>query len=501
MSSRAKKIVHGSMLGACNFFANAVAGLVLMPFIVHALGDRMYGLWMVVGSILGYYGFFDFGLVFAVQRYISQAIGREDYKETNKFVNTSFYLYAVIGFIVLLLLVTGALVAPFFIKNVAEIDLFRKILVILGLSVAIGFPMRVFSAVLISHIRYDLYNIIELIKIAARVILVIFFLKTGHGILALALINFGIEMCGYLIKFILVKSIFKYITFSRKYIEMGKIKPLFKFSFFSFVIQIVDRFRLDISNFVIAGFLGLAYVTLYSVSSNLIRYFNQLIINTVSLLLPVFSQYEGKGDYDSIREKYILSVKISGYLSTLIGGTMILFGRVFIERWMGKDYLAAYPILVVLVISTVFSSIQSPSWGLLYGISKHRFLAIANTVEGFISFFMALILVRKFGLMGVALGSAIPMIVLKVMIQPVYVCRVIKIGVSEFYFKILLPIVLKSSVFFLILWHVLKGFMVPNYFNIVPLIICECAIISTFILFFGFNSIERKYFRKIILGY
>lgn len=498
MSSKARKLVKGSILGTVNFFANALAGLVLMPFIVHALGDRMYGLWMIVGSMLGFYGLFDFGLVFAVQRYMSRAIGKEDYDETNKFVNTSFFLYAIIGFVILFLLVIVSVFAPLLVKNFAEINLFRSILIVLGLSVAIGFPMRVFSGVLISHIRYDLYNSIELFMILSRVILVIVFLSMGYGILALALINFSIEIIGYVLKFIVVKILYKYIVFSRKAIDIKILKPLLNYSFFSFIIQVVDRFRLDISSFVIAAFMGLEFVTIYSIASNLMRYFCQFISSFIGLLMPVFSQYEGRGDYASIREKYILSVKISGYMSTLVGGTLILFGRVFIERWMGSKYLETYPILVILTVSTMLTLIQSPAWGLLYGTSKHKFLAVANTVESVSVLILSLILVKRFGLLGVAFGSAIPMMIVKVFIQPIYICRVIGFGIRRFYINIMGSIIVNSMLVFVILWQIFKSLMMPNYLNMVILMSSEWLILSIFIFFVGFSNDERNYFKKAI---
>jgi O-antigen/teichoic acid export membrane protein len=46
----------------------------MMPFLVRNLGDRMYGIWTLVGSVLGYYGLIDIGLSSAVVRFISRAV-------------------------------------------------------------------------------------------------------------------------------------------------------------------------------------------------------------------------------------------------------------------------------------------------------------------------------------------------------------------------------------------------------------------------------------------
>ena len=500
MSSKARTLVKGSFAGTCNFLANAIVGFMLMPFIIHSLGDKEYGLWVIVGSLLGFYGLFSFGLVPAIQRYISRAIGRKDWQEANKVINTSLFLFSILGLIALLIIPIIMMVIPRFVKNPVEVNLFRQIVLILGLSTAMAFPMRVFSGVLISHIRYDLYTSIELIKLLVRAVLVVIFLKMGYGILALAFITAGVEISGYIIKLILVRIMYKYITLSRTFVDLKLLRPLFKYSSVSFVIEIAVQLSSRIGNFVIAGFMGLSFVTVYAVASNLIRYFSKSISSSVGLMLPVFSQYEGKNDYYSIREKYILSVKISGYLSVFIGGALIVFGRVFIERWMGKEYLSAYPLLVVLAIPTILSLMQKPSRELLYGVSKHKFYAIVNSILGITTLIFSLILVKKFGLMGVALGFAIPLIIVKLFIEPIYVCKVINFEIRKYYFKIIMPIILKSFLIFLAFWQIFKSFIVPNYLNLVILISCESLLFSIVIFFIGFNNTEKNYFKKAIMG-
>ena len=500
MSSKARTLVKGSILRTFNFFVSVIVTFFLMPFIIHSLGDRMYGLWMVIGSFLGFYWLFDFGLGSAIQRYVSRAIGKEDYKEANLVINTSLFLFLIIGLFALLISFIVAIIAPLFIKDISELILFRKIIIILGCSFSMGLPMRVFSGILTAHLRYDLNSGVTILKLLIRTILIVIFLKKGYGILALALITFTVDLINYIISFILARKIAKYLILSKKLIDKTKIKSLFKYSIFTFIAQIADKLRFNIDNFVIAAFVGLNFVTVYSIASRLIQYFINFIVSAVGLMTPVFSHYESKGDYTAIREKFILVTKLSSYLSILIGGTLIIFGKVFIERWMGKDYLSAYPLLVILVIPIVFALMQSPSIQLLYGISKHKFFTISNSVEGVTNLILSLILVRKFGLMGVALGTAIPMIIIKLFVQPVYTCKAIKLSVWKYHFEIILPILLKSLVGFICFWWIIKGLIIPNYLNLFILISCEFVLFSTTVFFIGLSNLERNYFKKLIFS-
>ena len=497
MSSKARTLVKGSIMGTVNFFASAIIGILMMPFIIHSLGDRMYGLWIIVGSFLGFYGLFNLGLIPAIQRYISRAIGKEDWEEANKIINTSLFLFTILGLIALLITIIIIIVASHFIKNSAEVAIFKQVIFILGLHVALAFPMRVFSGVLVSNVRYDLYTFVEMVKLIIRTLLVIIFLKIGYGILVLALITAVVEILGYITKMILVKTMYKYITLSRKFINFNLIKSLFKYSSISFIIEVAGELGSKASNFVIASFMGLPFVTLYAVASNLIRYFMRFVTSSVGLMMPVFSQYEGKGDYVSIREKYILSVKISSYLSIFVGASLMLFGKPFIQRWMGESYSSAYPLLVVLVIPMTFFLMQRPSTELLYGISKHKFLAVITTFIGISKLILSIALVGKFGLMGVAMGSAIPNAIIYVFIQPLYICKAIKIEAYEFYFKVIIPIVVKSLFVLAAFWLLFKRFILPSYSNLLTLSICEGLLFLVVIFHIGFNDSEKSKFKKI----
>ena len=48
-----------------NWFAmavNAVVSFAITPMLVHGLGDVQFGMWVLAGSLLGYYGMIDMGI-------------------------------------------------------------------------------------------------------------------------------------------------------------------------------------------------------------------------------------------------------------------------------------------------------------------------------------------------------------------------------------------------------------------------------------------------------
>lgn len=491
-----QKLIRGSMLRTVNIFMQLIVAFFMMPFIIHSLGDRMYGFWILVGTFLGYYGLLNLGLSSAVGRYVSRALGKNNVKEMNSIVNTSLVLFTIIGAIALCISFIAAIFCFYFIKSPEEVNLFRKVIIIMGVSMAIGFPIRVFGGILTSYLRYDLSTYTSMIRLTIANIFIYYFLKIGYGILALAVITFFASLLEYMLILHFAKKTFPQLEISYSYYNKDRAKLLFGYSGKSFIIQLADILRFKVDSFVIAGFLNLSLVTYYSVGARLIEYFVQLIVSSVGIMSPVFSQYEGRDDFDSIRKKFLDVTKISIIVSVFIGASIIYYGKVFIQRWMGPDFDSSYYVALILCVPYITALMQTPSIGLLYGISKHHYFAITNTCEGVLNLILSIILVKHYGIYGVALGTAISMIILKVFIQPVFVCRVINLSLYKYYFKTLFLTTLKMLTPLLFYFYIIKDFLKADYVNIIVTGGIQVLLFMPIAFFFVLNKKERKLIRS-----
>ncbi|HLK34405.1 MAG TPA: hypothetical protein VKT29_15025, partial [Terriglobales bacterium] len=71
----AQQLTSASAFRLLSFFASTAVSLLMMPFLVHTLGDRAYGLWALVVAVLGYYGLLDLGVTPAICQHIGAALG------------------------------------------------------------------------------------------------------------------------------------------------------------------------------------------------------------------------------------------------------------------------------------------------------------------------------------------------------------------------------------------------------------------------------------------
>src|SRR5580658_9534228 len=128
---------------------NVVVGLFLSPFILHRLGDTAFGIWVLVFSITGYYGLFDLGIGSSIVRYVSKFTATGEREELAKLINTSLFTYSCIGVVAMLVtLVMASEVDRMFHVPPDFRSTARWLLLMVGASVAIGFPAGIFGGFL-----------------------------------------------------------------------------------------------------------------------------------------------------------------------------------------------------------------------------------------------------------------------------------------------------------------------------------------------------------------
>src|SRR5580704_19059368 len=128
---------------------NIVVGIFLSPFILHRLGDTAFGIWVLIFSVTGYYGLFDLGIRSSVIRYVSKYTATDDREKLAQFVNTALLTYTGIG--VVCMAVTALLsssVEHFFRIPPGMHSQTRLLLLMVGASVSLGFPLGVFGGML-----------------------------------------------------------------------------------------------------------------------------------------------------------------------------------------------------------------------------------------------------------------------------------------------------------------------------------------------------------------
>ena len=466
----------------------------MMPFIVHRLGDHLYGYWALVGAVLGYYGLLDFGIVSAVQFQVAKALGEGDSQCANRSISTSIYAFSIAGVFVFLFTLVIAAASRKLIGDSPDLPVFRTVLLLVGAGSAFGFPGRAMVGAISAHLRWDAISAIAIVTLVFRSLLIIFSLSKGGGLVSLGCIALLSDFLTFVFNYFALRKIQTDLRIARKLATSDTLKELLRYGRHAFLIQISDQMRFFVDGWMVGVFVTVSAVTHYAIASRLSLSFMALMIGIFGILSPWFSQMLGSEDLAGIRRIFSFSTRVAVSFSTIIATALVLYGRSFIAIWMGQDYSDAYWPLVILVSAIYCDVAQLPSISFMLGTSKHRFLAHLTLVEAIANFGLSILWARHYGMVGVALGTLVPMVVAKLVIQPVYVCRQLSLPLATYLTRLIGRPFAVAALSSISLWvFFFKRFHFSNLEILMLAVAGQVVLVSLITLFLAFSHEERQH--------
>ena len=441
---------------------DVLVGLFLSPFLIHWLGDTAFGIWVLIFSITGYYGLFDLGIHSSVVRYVSKFAATDDIEDLAKLINTSLFTYSCIG--ALSLLVT--LFLSFYVDHIFKIppelhSTARWLLLLVGASVGIGFPLGVVGGYLDGLQRFYVNNWANIAGDIARLVGILLAVHYGRGLLTIAAITVVLPVILSAIRGVIAYRI-QPVPFGLKYVDRTTFRTMVNYSSVTMIIMIATQLKFKTDNIVIGTMISAAAVTYFSIGSRIVSYAQQVVMAMAQNFLPIASQSEATGNMDRLRKVFVVGNRICALTAFPITAVLLVLGRSVIELWVGKKYVAtSYPVLVVLIVPATLMWAQAASGRVLFGISKHRTWAFVTLAEGICNLILSIILVRPYGIIGDAYGTAIPLACSMILFMPRHLCRQLGIRLGTYLREaFVLPLLVTAPLMLALLW--MQRWFIPH---------------------------------------
>jgi O-antigen/teichoic acid export membrane protein len=469
----------------------------ITPILIHGLGDFYYGMWILAGSLLEYYGLLDMGMRTAMFRYVSQSKGANDRRAMNQiFVSTlAFTLVVGLGVMVLTLLLAGIL-PGFFKLTGAPRQTFQLLVVLLGFSIAAAFPSRMLGAYLNSLERFDLYNLAAIVSSVLRAVLIVAALRLGHGVLGVAIVALGTSVFSLVFLWGLVRWVDAKLILNWGQASWRRIRELVTYGFFIFIYTAGDYLRFYTDSVVIARMLGTALITPFSVATRLMEYFKLVLGAVGGPLMGRMSELDGQAKHEELRRLFITSTRMTALLSVFLGSLLILDGRPLLRLWIGPEMLSSYVLVLILTAGYVVALAQHSTLVVISSKGRHRPMALWTLAEGAANLVLSIYWARKYGLIGVALGTAAPMLVVNLLIQPWYALRIVDVSPWEYIQKALARPAGVCALFFGICWLASTRGSEINLFQFAYRVGWQTVVFALLAYLLGFGSGERRQLRE-----
>ncbi len=493
MQLRARHIARNVLFNWFGTIASMAVGFFLSPFILHRLGDIAYGVWVLAISVVGYLGLLDLGMQSSVLRFVSQGFTKGDHESASEAASAAFWARLQISALAIVLSAGLAAVFPqiFKVPILLARDAQEAILLI-GLTTAINLSFGVVGGVLSALNRYDLQNCISLVQTTIRVLGVVAVLRSGHGIVAIAVCELVAVLAGRLIMVWVARRLYPELRIRLRKPRPETLRKIWSYSFYTFLTTIAIQLVYQTDSIVVGAFVSTSAVTYYAIANSLCRYAGQVVGAIDSTFMPAASTFEAGGNVQGLLMLYKNGTRAVIMVSLPILLTFVLRGSSFIGLWMGPQYAHSSGIvLTILSIALFFSQANRTAGAIAFGIEKHKTLAVWAVGEGVANLALSVLLAKWYGIYGVAIGTMVPSLLIHLVFWPMYISKIVGVKGSEVILTIWAPMIL-ASVPFASLTYLVERYYPAH--NLPEFLLQVIAILPALLITIGF--VHHKYVRS-----
>ncbi len=392
-----------------NSFAAIVTPLIWIistPLYLSLLGAELFGIWLLINSVLGIGGIAIAGQGQACVRYVSHYRAAGDSDAVKEIVQSGLTLHAILGLLASTVIFAASdPIMELLVKDAGHI---REIAADATRIAAIGLFARsidaVFHSSLMGFERYDQAQKINIFVNVASTGANLGIVWLGGGLSEIVLSTIIIQILGSLLK---LRILHRYIGgFIRPEWNMSRFREMLPYSLKTWVQDSLGIAFGNADRIICSMLLGPAAVSYYSIAQRIVEQIHGLLSQASSSFFPFASALHSRGDLTALRRAYD---SVSGYVAIGAVGCLtplFLFADEILRLWIDDDTAAAAAIAVRLFcIRFAFLSSGIVNYHILMASGQAGFLAILTIVQVPLCIVAMWLLTAEFGVIGLPMGQ------------------------------------------------------------------------------------------------
>lgn len=494
--SSSKQRKAGVILQYLQMSLSILISFIYTPIMLRILGDNEYGIYSVSNSIISYLSLLSLGLGASYIRfyYMYKKTGEDEkVKSLNGMYLTVFMVIGAVALIAGLIL--SANVSIFYNDSYTENELHiaRVLMIFLSINLAISFPSSVFTSYISSQEKFIWQKVINMATTVLSPASNIILLYLGYGSIGMVVTTTTISIIVMLLN---IWFCFKKLDMkiSLKKFDWRLFKDIFVFSIFIAINQIIDQINWQTDKIILGKVATGSAVAIYTIGANINSMFTSFSTAISGVFSPKVNMIVQANDSDmdeQLTNLFIRVGRVQWFLLSLILTGFIFFGQYFVIRWAGDKYSESYYVALLLMSPAIIALCQNIGIEIQRAKNKHQFRSIVYLFMALINVGISIWFAHLWGVIGVAIGTTISLVVANGLIMNIYYQKAIGINVIKFWKSILL-----SSISFII--PVCCGVCMMIFYDFKSLwdfggfVVAYTLVYCISVYFFGLNKEEKE---------
>lgn len=332
-----KNIIILFVLHVFNFFSI----MALVPVTLDYLGNKDYGIWLTLASMLSWLINLDFGIGNGLRNKLAEAYAVKDFKLARIYVSTGYTVFAIGIFAAFIIYFSiHGLLNWTYILNAPEsyFNLLNSLVLYVIILFLIQFLLKLLTSIINADQRPALNGALSLIVNTLTLVLVLLLSHTGKKSLMLfALVSSAVPVIVFILASIyFFNNQYKLISPSFKYVNFKYSSGLVKLGMQFFIIQISSLIVFTTDNMIITQLFGPEPVVTYNIAY---KYFYMVPLVFNVALAPFWSAFTEayvKHEYDWIKNS-IRKLIFIWFVLSIITVAMVILSNFVYKIWIGPE--------------------------------------------------------------------------------------------------------------------------------------------------------------------
>ncbi|MDH4069837.1 MAG: oligosaccharide flippase family protein [Ignavibacteria bacterium] len=375
------------------------------PFFVRALGEDLYGIWMLVNALIAFSSLLGLGMSDAAVRFISRSAPPGDKETVSVMVRSIGTVYLIVG------VVTAGLtyaLAPLLVTMP-----FRVAPVLVGeatTAVRVGSVIAaarlldtLFVSVLQGFERFDLMAKVrgpfQVLTMLLNVVIVL----NGGGVDAVLAATFIVLLLSLMTKVVMVRSRLLPGLSLRLSISRSVLRRVMPFSFNSWVQGLGSLLSGQVDRLLVASIAGSTALTYYAVCVSLAQQIHALLSHSFAFLLPMTSGKVLEDDKSVLRRIFFNAMNGVTLIALGLGIPLFLAANQLLTLWIDSSFaVEATGLLEVFVVVFVLLSTSIVPHYMMNATALYPLNTLLGLANGAVIALSTFVLIPVAGIAGAA---------------------------------------------------------------------------------------------------
>lgn len=338
-----------------------IVGLYTSRVVFAQLGDINYGIYGVVGGILGFMSFLTSAMAGASSRFITYEIGRGEVESINEIFNASFFIHCGIALIVL---IVGETVGVWFLYNILSIPPERLnaawwVFQFSVISSAISITQIPYTAVLMAYEKMDIYAYMEFLGVALKLVIVyLLSIASADKLIVYAFLMLVVSTVMALsYRFYCVRKFS--VCKLRRISNYENVRIMLSFS----MMDLYGNIGVTVNNQGLTYAINIFFGVVYNAAVGLANTINGMILSLTTTIAIAFKpqivkQY-AQGCIDAMETVMINSIKFTILAMAVLAIPCAIEAEFIMQLWLGEVPFYSVEFLRILVIQSFIPVINN----------------------------------------------------------------------------------------------------------------------------------------------